>query len=191
MIAARAVRRALADAGRRATDVDRSRSSWRRNPSRMMSSQRSRVVRSAVTGRPCVLAGSPSEATREGLAATAAADLSADLSSGGIGIAVGLDDGGNVVALCLGRDDYGAGLRPPGAGRGSSRTSRTRPSGDGSPCRPSAAARRPSPGPTRWGRRQPPGCCAARSSGPVGNRHRIGKSIVAFGSLGVRCTRSV
>jgi hypothetical protein len=53
----------------------------------------------AVCARGLAVDGSCAEA----LAAAAAAVSSADLSSDGFGIAVGLDDGGDVVALCLGR----------------------------------------------------------------------------------------
>jgi hypothetical protein len=115
VIAARAVRRAIAAAGRRAVDVS----------ALVIATQGpldAEVVAAfarralgphggVVRARGLAVQGNSAEA----LAATAAAKLGADLSSDGIGIAVGIDDGGNVVALCLGRTTTAPGAGPPGA----------------------------------------------------------------------------
>jgi hypothetical protein len=116
VIAARAVRRALADAGRQAADVS---VLVLASPLPVDAVTLGRFVRRALGPHGSAERTSGLEiegVDAEMLAARAGAHVRDDLPPGGIGIAVGLDDGGDVVALCLSRATTArAADLPPGA----------------------------------------------------------------------------
>lgn len=116
VIAARAVRRALAAAGRRAVDVSglTVAATGPLEAEVVAAFARRALGPHGATVRSRGLVTAPRGDADE-LAARAVAELSDELSPGGIGVAVGIDDGGDIVALCLGRATTARGAGPPGA----------------------------------------------------------------------------
>ena len=114
VIAARAVRRALAEAGRRAVDVSTLivATSGPLDAEVLAGFARRALGPHGSSVRSRGLVAAP-RADADELAASAAAELSGDLSPDGIGIAVGLGTDGTTVALCLGRAITARGAHPP------------------------------------------------------------------------------
>ena len=118
VVAARAVRRALADAGHRAVDVRHVVLVTRGpvGPDVLAAFVRRALGPHGATVRARGMAVVPPVVAHQ-LAALAVPEADDDISQDGVVIAVGIGDDGDVVALCLGRavTAPGAGSRPPAA----------------------------------------------------------------------------
>ena len=114
VVAARAVRRALADAGRRAVDVSALIvAATGPLEAEVLAAFARRALGPHGASVRCSSQVAAPRVDASELAASAAAGMSGDLSPDGIGIAVALGPDGTTVALCLGRALMARGADPP------------------------------------------------------------------------------